>query len=144
MKTWVLVADSSRARLFVREDDQGLKEMEAFVCPEERLREQSLTTDREGRSFDSRGRGRHGMAPATSQLEQTAVGFAAELAERLEALRTSGALERLVLIAAPRFLGHLRAKLSGPVADLTVLTVDKDLTRQDPDRIAEHIPPFPR
>ena len=142
MTTWVLVADSSRARLFLLDAGRKLTETETFVCPEERLREQSLTSDRSGRTFDSRGSGRHGMEPPTSQRDQSAIGFAAELAGRLETLRAEGEMDKLILIAAPRFLGHLRSALTGPVQELVALTVDKDVTQQAPDRIVEQIPRF--
>ena len=42
MSTWVLVADGSRARLLILERKGSLTEVEAFACPEERLREQDL------------------------------------------------------------------------------------------------------
>jgi len=142
MRTWILVADSSRARLFNLEKNRTLEEAETIVCPEDRLPEQALTSDRPGRSFDSRGGGRHNMEAGTSQREQGAIRFASELAQRLEALRSEGALEKLVLIAAPAFLGHLRSKLSEPVQSLVALSVDKDLTQQKPEQILEHIPRF--
>jgi protein required for attachment to host cells len=142
MATFILVADSARARLFLMEKDHSLQEAETFVCPDDRLHEQGLTSDRRGRSFDSRGGGSHEMEPGTSQREQTAIGFAAELADRLENLRTAGEMDKLVLIAAPRFLGHLRSKVSDPVRSLVALSVDKDLTQQTPAQIAEHIPRF--
>ena len=140
MGTWVLVADGSRARLLNREKNRSLTEVEAFVCPEERLREQDLTSDRGGRSFDSKGGGRHAMEPATSQQEQLAIEFAKELAERLDELRNSGAMDRLVLIAAPAFLGHLRSKISGETRHLIALAIDKDLSRHTLAEIADHIP----
>jgi protein required for attachment to host cells len=140
MGTWVLVADSSRARLLNLEKNRSLTEVEAFVCPEERLREQDLTSDRGGRSFDSRGGGRHGMEPVTSQREQLAIEFAKQIAERLDGLRSSGAMDQLVLIAAPTFLGHLRAKLSGETEHLIALSIDKDLTQHKLPDIAGHIP----
>ena len=140
MGTWVLVADGGRARLLNLEKDRSLTEVEGFICPEERLREQDLTSDRSGRSFDSKGGGRHGMEPATSQQEQVAIEFAKELAERLEALRNSGAMDRLVLIAAPAFLGHLRAKISDETQSLIALSIDKDLTQHKLPEIADHIP----
>ena len=140
MSTWVLVADGSRARLLKLEKNRSLTETEAFVCPEERLREQDMTSDRGGRSFDSSGSGRHGMEPATSQHEQVALDFARELAERLEELRNSTDMDKLVLIAAPAFLGHLRAEISGETQKLVALSIDKDLTQHPLAEIAEHIP----
>ena len=140
MRTWVLVADGSRARLLTLEKGHSLTEVEAFVCPEERLREQDLTSDRSGRSFDSKGGGRHGMEPSTSQQEQVAIDFAKQLAERLDGLRNSGDMDKLVIIAAPAFLGHLRSKISGETQNRVVLSIDKDLTQHPLPEIADHIP----
>jgi protein required for attachment to host cells len=140
MGTWVLVADGSRARLLKLEKGHALTEVEAFVCPEERLREQDLTSDRGGRSFDSKGGGRHGMEPSTSQHEQLAIDFAKQLAERLDELRCSGDMDKLVIIAAPAFLGHLRSKISGETQNRIVLSIDKDLTQHQLPEIADHIP----
>lgn len=142
MTTWILVADSGRARLFTFAEQRMLNEVESFVCPEDRLQEHELTSDRRGRSRDSGSSSSHETEPASSHREQAAIGFAAELAERLEQLRSAGELTKLVLIAAPKFLGHLRAKLSDPVQTLVALTVDKDLTQHSTDDIAEHIPRF--
>ncbi len=142
MNTWVLVADSSRARLLILERDRSLKEAEVLVCPEDRLREQDLTSDRAGRSFDTKGAGSHGMEPSTTQHEQVAIDFAKQLAERLEGLRVSDQMEKLVLIAAPAFLGHLRSSLSGATQNLVALSIDKDLTKHKLPQIVEHIPEF--
>lgn len=142
MNTRVLVADGSRARLLTLEQDRSLTELEVFACPEERLKEQDLTSDRAGRSFDSTGGGRHDMEPGTSQHEQVAIDFARQLAERLDELRNSGELDKLVLIAAPAFLGHLRSNISSATQSLVALSIDKDLTRHKLPEIAGHIPKF--
>ena len=140
MSTWVLVADGSRARLLSLEQNRSLTEVEAFACTEERLREQDLTSDRGGRSFDSKGGGSHGVGPATSQHEQVAIDFAKQLAERLDGLRNAGDMDKLVLIAAPAFLGHLRSKISSETQHLVALSIDKDLTQHKLPEIADHIP----
>jgi protein required for attachment to host cells len=142
MNTWVLVADGSRARLLTREKSGALTEAETFVCPETRLKDDELISDRAGRSFDSRGSGRHGMEPRTSQHDQVAMEFARQIAGRLEELRVSGQIEKLVLIAAPAFLGQLRAKLSDGTSQLVALSIDKDLSRQDLSQIEGQIPKF--
>ncbi len=142
MDTWVLVADGSRARLIRLEKDRSLTEVEAFACPEQRLKEQELTSDRAGRSFDSKGGGRHDMEPGTTQHEQVAIDFARELAGRLDELRNAGELDKLVIIAAPAFLGHLRSTISSETQSLVALSIDKDLTQHTLPEIAGHIPKF--
>jgi protein required for attachment to host cells len=68
--------------------------------------------------------------------------FAKRLAARLEEGRNAGELERLVLIAPPRFLGQLRIQLSGPAADLVALAIDKELTTLTADKLQAHVPEF--
>jgi len=140
--TWVLVADASRARLFLRQRDRTLVEQQSLVSPEERLPERERVSDRAGRSFDSRGGGRHAMEPRSSSSDESTRRFAAELAQRLEQLCTAGQLDRLVLLAAPKFLGTLRAELNGTVKQRVALEIDKDLARESPDRIARQLPEF--
>ena len=61
-RRWVLVADKSKARIFTVEDPRGaLLDETVLEHPEARYREQTLTSDRQGRSFDSKGQGRHAM-----------------------------------------------------------------------------------
>jgi len=142
VKTWVLVADGSRARFFVREKNRSLTESEILISPEQRLQEQELVSDRAGRAFDSRGGARHAMEPPTTKRQQAAIDFARRLTDELERLRRGGELERLVLVAPPRFLGHLRAQLTSEMQQLVALSLDKDLTQSSADQVAEHLPQF--
>jgi len=142
VKTWILVADGSRARFFPREKNRSLTESEIMVSPEQRLQEQALVSDRAGRSFDSRGGARHAMEPPTTKRQQVAIDFARRLAEELEQLRQAGELERLVLVAPPRFLGHLRSQLGAETQQLVALSIDKDLTQYSTRQVEEHLPEF--
>ncbi len=45
-----------------------------------------------------------------------------------------------MLVAAPRFLGHMRASLSKGTQGIVALSIDKELTQASPDEIAEHLP----
>jgi protein required for attachment to host cells len=51
------------------------------------------------------------------------------LAQRLEGARREGAYEHLILIAAPRFLGRVRAQLSPQVTKRLAHTIAKDLSK---------------
>jgi len=61
-KTWILVADSSKARLFTVESASGpLIEVRDFLHPESRMHEQELTTDLPGKHRNDTGVGAHGF-----------------------------------------------------------------------------------
>lgn len=140
-KTWVLVADSSRARIFRAEGVEGrLVEMKDLAHPEGRLHETELTTDLPGRTFDSHGQGRHAMEEDTPPKRHEAIVFAKQVGGVLEGARTSGDYDSLVLIAEPRFLGLLRDNLSEETIKLVGLQIDKNLVQQAPDAIRERLP----
>ena len=140
-QTWVLVADGSRARFFNRTKNRQLEELEVLVAPEGRMHEGDLVSDRGGHVESTGGRG-HDVGTDKSAKEHEALNFAKRIAARVEEGRVASKLERLVLIAPPKFLGHLRSSLSGPAASLVALTIDKELTQLGPDKLAEHLPEF--
>jgi len=140
--TWVVVADGTRARLFNRHRNRKLEEFDTLLSPEHRLHEGDLVTDRDGRSVDAGGGGRHGMGNKNTTKDHEMTVFAKRLAERLDEGRNAGDLERLVLVAPPRFLGQLRAHMSNPAAGLVALTIDKELTMLPADKLERHLPEF--
>jgi protein required for attachment to host cells len=140
--TWVVVADGTRARLFNRHKNRKLEEFDTLLSPEHRLHEGDLVSDRDGRAFDAAGMGRHAMGNKNATKDHEMTIFAKRLASRLEAGRNAGELERLVLVAPPRFLGQLRAHMSGPAAGLVALTIDKELTMLPADKLEGHLPEF--
>ncbi|HEY5680780.1 MAG TPA: host attachment protein [Pseudomonadales bacterium] len=139
-QTWLIVADGARARFFERRSASDLSEFDVMISPEGRSEERSLHSDRPGRSFDSRGDGRHAMEPAHSARDHEAEAFAKRVCKRLDEARLAGSVDKLVLIAPPRFLGHLRASLSKGTQGIVAHSIDKELTQASPDEIAEHIP----
>lgn len=140
-KTWVLVADSSRARIFRAEGVEGrLVEVEDLAHPEGRLHETDLTTDLPGRSFDSHGQGRHAMEEDTPPKRHEAITFAKRIGGVLEGARNAGNYDALVIVAEPRFLGLLRDNLSQETIKLVGLQLDKNLVQQAPDAIRERLP----
>ncbi|MEZ5558173.1 MAG: host attachment protein [Pseudomonadales bacterium] len=138
--TWVVAADSVRARLFKVAKGRRLEEVADLVAPEDRLKNQDINSDRGGRAFDSMGRGRHAMEKSESPHEHAVRTFAARVVERLEHGRTAGEFDKLVVVAAPRMLGYLRACFDDPLHDLVVCSIHKELTQETPERIAEYLP----
>ena len=78
MSTWVVAADSSRARILSAEKRAGqLVELEAMVHPEARLHGQELLSDAPGAAFDSGALGRHAIGGKIDVKQQEAIRFGA-------------------------------------------------------------------
>jgi protein required for attachment to host cells len=146
MPVCVLVADAGRARIF-RARGTGraryLEEVEDLVSPAARLPQSELTSDKTGRSFrrsrtgsGSRVAARAGVASDTDPHDTDLVRFAASVSRRLDAHRRAGAFDDLRIAAAPRFLGALRGKLSGPTRRAVTRELSRDISRMTPAAIA--------
>jgi len=137
---WILVAESSRAKIYSAKSRMGpLSEIEDLVHPEGRLHEGDLVSDSPGSDGGTTGQGRHFIDDETSAREQQNIDFATYIAHHLERARNERAFDELVLIAPPAFLGLLRSKLSNTLMDRVSLQIDKNLVRQSTPTIAEHL-----
>jgi len=138
---WVVVASSTRCRIFAQHKQNApLEQLEELEHPEGRLHDRDLATDRPGRTYDSAGPGRHGMGQALSPTEHENIRFAKTIASRLDAARKRDAFDRLVLVADPRFLGHLRQGLTPNTRSMLTTELQKNLSDADPARIREALP----
>lgn len=130
---WVVVANEATAVIYQcpRREDQWDRVM-VLQNDAARGREAELSTDREGRSFDSHGRGRHAMTREKSGPKRHAAeSFARTVAQRLEKVLHGHQYAAYALIAAPRFLGLLRKELGASSLPEPVLSIDKDVVGQD-------------
>jgi len=132
--TWILVCDTSRAKLFStakREDDWTL--IKDFEHPEGREFSQDIRpSGPPGRMQKSKGVGtRSSMEPHTWPKEAEAKRFAELLAHHLDEALGKNAFEALVLAAPPHFLGTLHGTLAKQTAKHLKATVDKDLVMLD-------------
>jgi protein required for attachment to host cells len=131
-----LVADGGKARLLRATGPRlhrELAELEAFERPSAHQHISELVSDHPGRSFESSGHGggsashmRHGVGddydPHVAEVEH----YVARIADRLVALHRSNHLGALVLIAEPRLLGVMRAKLPEELHKLIVREISGD------------------
>ncbi len=141
-KYWVVVAESSHARIFhCSKPGAALVEETALVHPESRLHAQDIHSDLPGRVFDSGGEGRHAMSPDTDPKRHEAEVFARELIAHIESGRTSGKFEELVLAAAPACLGLLRERMSSALRQRVIHTVSKNLVHEDKAVITRQLGP---
>lgn len=133
---WIVVADAAKARIFARAKKfSALEEVETLLHPESRLRRQDLVTDRPGQVQESRTPGENAAGEGTDPKEVESLAFAREIAQRLHQARESGQFEKLVLMAAPHFLGELRKHLDQATAKAVVEAVSVNLTRESVEKI---------
>lgn len=135
-----MVAHEGGARIFLNVGPgKGIELTQEIEHPEGRLRDREVDTDRPGRAFQSKGQGRSAYERRTMPQRQFAEDFAREIAQTLKAARVEHAYTRLILVAAPRLLGLLRAALDPPTAALVTGSLDKDLAGADAAAIAEQL-----
>ena len=139
-KRWVVVADQSKARIFTTEEPRGpLLELAALDNPYGREQEQTLMSDRPGRSFDSHGQGRHAMGTPVDPSEQETVRFARRIADHLQSACNAGRCRSLLLVAGPHLLGVLRKQLN-TTDRIKVSAIDMNLGQYDAREIRAHLP----
>jgi protein required for attachment to host cells len=124
----VLVSDGRRAR-FLRNKGTPVNPQlvleRALDADNPRTREQG--TDQPGRRLGPDGHSRSAMEE-TDWHQQAEERFAALVADTLYRMEHAQQFDELVLVAPPKMLGDLRARLHPEVADCLVAEVPKDLT----------------
>ena len=115
--TWIIAADSSRARILQVTDRQGaLAEVEDLLNPEGRVHDRELISDAHAR-------------------------FSGPAGDYLDKACTAHRYDRLHLIAPPKFLGQLRKELGKEVQKLVAVELPEDLswlnTRQIEQSLAQ-------
>jgi protein required for attachment to host cells len=139
-KLWVVVADQSKARIFTVADPHGeLLDVGELEHPEAREREQTMTSDRPGRGFDSSGHGRHAMGSKVEPAKQDTIRFVKQVAEHIQAAHNEGRCNRLLLVAGPTLLGLLRDNMKS-LSGLKVSEIEKNLGQYDALEIRKHLP----
>jgi len=127
--TWVLIADSSKARLYsVADRGKPWTLLDEYQHPASRVSEGGLVSDQPGRTHGGGiGKGsRSAMESKTAPKEAEIEHFAHELVAVLEHGHGQQAYSRLVMAAPPHFLGLLRKGISSTIGKLVTATTDKD------------------
>ena len=137
---WVVAADNSRARIFsMQSKGAPLDEIEDLLHPEGRAHARDLKSDRPGRTYDSLGKGRHAKEPHSDIKKQEEMKFADRIADFLESARLREDFDRLVLVAAPGFLGMLRKQLSAAARQLVTQEIRKNLVNKKDAEIRHYL-----
>ena len=141
MKPMIVVADSARARVFTTgETNSELHEIEVLVHPEGRMHDREISSDLPGKEGGVPGGGAHAYESQTDPKDYELKSFSRRVANYVEDVRKANGLSRLLLIAAPKFLGALRSQLSSETREKIIFEQDKNLTQHSVDELQGYLP----
>jgi len=139
-RTWVLVADSARARALRWAGRLApLERVERFEFSYRHQHGRDMVSDRPGRTHESQGTTRHAIEPHSDPVREVEHRFAEHVARELMDRFTAHEFDRLVLVAGPTMLGDLRAALPAEIRKVVHGELVKDLTHLTNDQLREHL-----
>lgn len=139
-RTWVLVANSARARCFEAGTDRAsLELLNSFECPGSRAKGSDLVTDRNGYEEMGHGHGSASMGQHTSPRDLVRDGFARDLARFLNSGVAAQRCHALVILASLPFLGRIKAHLSATAEKALSSAIARDMTGLEPGVVAQRI-----
>lgn len=140
--TWILVANSTRARIFTADTPASLLvELEDLVHTASRLQDREITSDLPGRLKSTNGIG-HALEQPTDPKKHEADKFAHDIAHYLAKAYKANRFEQLFIIAEPSFLGLLRNRLPEQIKKQVCFELDKNITTQSAADIRKHLPTY--
>jgi protein required for attachment to host cells len=138
---WVLVANSAEARIYAgRHRHAPLTLVDTLTHEAARLHPREVLADAPGRVHDRFGPGRHSIDSGEQVRAEERERFAREIAASLLEAQRQRKFEELIVMAAPAFLGVLRAEFNKPLASAVIAEVPKDLVSQEAAAVAAHVP----
>lgn len=141
-KTWIVIADSRRARIFEQQERHGpLKEVESFAnVAASRMERDATRTDHLGRPVSKGERVTHHTAePPVFRVNQENDQFARTITGFLSQARSEERYDQLYLVAAPAFLGLIRGNLHQEVQRMVEEELPDDVAAFDVPRVERYL-----
>jgi protein required for attachment to host cells len=140
IRTWVLIADAARARVFeTMGKGTGLTVVSDMAFDAKLAPSHMLGTDRPGRSFESVGSTRHAMESPSDPHREQKRQFARLIAHVLEERQAASGFDRLVVVAPAVTMGDLRTALPDKVKAVVVAELVADLTHTPVSELPAHL-----
>tara|TARA_R110000823_G_scaffold47903_19_gene122020 strand:- start:12934 stop:13380 length:447 start_codon:yes stop_codon:yes gene_type:complete len=142
MKTWILVADGSKARIYeYMGPNEALRLLDNGEFSHSNKPSREIAQEKRGRVFHSADGSRSAMERPSDPHEFEKKRFAAQLADHLNQEEKKRRFDRLIVVAPPKSLGELRQQLSSAVLERVAGEIDKELTNLDPADLPKHLQP---
>lgn len=138
---WVVVADSSRARIFQTDASlERLVEVQDLLNPEGRLDDADMRNDAKGRFYGKGERFQgHTAEPNLTKEAHDAALFSREIGQFLAQGRDAQQYDSLVVVAPPEFLGQLRQELPERVGRCIKQQMNRDISNWNNDQISAYL-----
>lgn len=137
-RSWIVVANGDRARIFKVESIGVLKELTTLKGERMHTKNQNTTGNTLGKPSGSLG-GHAVIEPKITVAEKEALQFAKTVSSYLEKAKRENEYENIYLAAEPKFLGHLREAFSHLVKSHIVKEIPKDFVSEDSKNIWKHL-----
>ena len=139
-RTWILIADGARARIFANHGPgKGIEPVDGGEIEGDHRPSREIERDKPYRSYESVGPMRHPIEPRRDPHRELKREFAGRLVAMLDQRLAQKAYDRLILVAPPAALGDLRAALSAGVRARVYAELDKDLTKTPAGELPGHL-----
>ena len=139
-RTWILIADGSRARIVERVGPgHELHAVEDMTFHGDHASTHEIISDRTGRTYSSVGPGRSAIEAHSDPHRELKRKFAQQLADVLAHSLEKRSFARLIIVAPPTALGDLRAAMPAAVRATVSGEVAKDLTKTPNGELADHL-----
>ena len=139
-RTWILVANASKALCFERIDDKHkLNLLTDLDDPLGRAKSSELGDDRAGYESMGVGRGSSAYSPRTDAKRKEHESFARKLTQMLDEGVSEHRCDALMIFASSPFLGELKSHLGEQTSKLLKSAVAVDLTSFDRAEILRRI-----
>ncbi len=140
-QSWLILANSGIMKIFkFPSDTKKLVASETTVFPERHLRPHDLNSDKEGRSYPSKGHQSSAYERRKDLKKTEEELFATKIAEFLNKAARDNDFEKLYLAISKEFFGILKPKLSDEVREKIAEQTNKDLIHEKLHSIWSHFP----
>jgi protein required for attachment to host cells len=139
--TWVLLADGQNAAVYANDGiGKGLVPLSEFASHREGPDSHEMMTDRAGHRFGGAAKAGSGATlPRNDPHEFEEKRFVEAISEKINRAALENRFDRLIVAAPPRALGQVRQALSKAASGRLAAEVNKDLIKDSPAGIAEHL-----
>ncbi len=139
-RTWILIADSGRARVLENlGPGKRAAEIAGLTFEADLPATHDLVSDRQGRSFESSSSTRHPLEPRSNPRDRLKHDFLTGIVEEIDARFGRDAFDRLIVVAPPHALGELRGLLTSRVRAAVTGELAKDLTKTPDHELPQHL-----